>query len=255
MKSKNVFLRRLWFWIFISIIILCSIVGSVYFFGIKIIEAALFALNSPETATSHGQEIAKDVLIHLKSSMGFGLPAIGLFIFILGILLRWILGRSFLKYTDPSGPKKSEKQSEKTPQLKEKIIYKVDKNKEKLLYAHILSAFQREGQWVDFLNENLDLYEDEQIGAAVRNIQENCKKVLNSHFNLKPILGQNQGEEITLEEGFSPDTIKLVGNVQGSPPFKGIIRHKGWKIQKVDIPDFSGEQNTGILAPAEVEIL
>ena len=259
MKVKNVFLRRLSIWIFFSIIVLWGVAGLMFFFGFHTLDAVLNPLNSTESiameSTVKGQATATQLLSDFRSTMMFAMPAIGVGILVLGILIRWILGRSFKKYIGLLNGKKGEKKDATASQVKEKIVYKKDKNKEKLLYTHLLAAFQREGQWVDFLNENLDIYEDAQIGAAVRNIQEKCKKVLSSHFNLKPILAQDQGDDITLEEGFSPDTIKLVGNVHGAPPFKGVIRHKGWKIQKVDIPDFSGEQNLEVLAPAEVEIL
>ena len=253
MKKNKVYLRRLSLWIFFSAVILCLLVGSAYYFGLDLLEHELMTFNTSEHMMSQVQMLNQ----RLDDTMLFVLPAAALAVLVLAILLRWILGRSYKKHTAALESKKEAlpKKGKKTPEIKEKIIYKVDKNRERLLYSHILAAFQREGQWVDFLNENLEIYEDAQIGAAVRNIQENCKKVLNSHFQLKPVLSQEQGEDITLESGFSPDTIKLVGNVQGEPPFKGVIRHKGWKIQKMDIPDFSGEQDLDILTPAEVEIV
>jgi hypothetical protein len=107
---------------------------------------------------------------------------------------------------------------------------------------------------VDFLQEDLDMYDDEQIGAAVRNIHSSCRKIINKSLPLKPILDGNEGEEITVETGFDPDAIKLTGRVTGEPPFKGIIRHKGWRTKKLELPELSATKDPTIVSPGEVEI-
>ena len=118
----------------------------------------------------------------------------------------------------------------------------------------LLSLLQREARLVDFLEENLQDYDDAQIGAAVRNIQENCKKSLNTYIDPKAVIDQNEGEEITVPKGFDPSTVKLTGNVSGQPPFKGILNHRGWRIGRFDLPKLSGVVNPEIISPAEVEI-
>src|SRR5690242_11018654 len=44
--------------------------------------------------------------------------------------------------------------------------------------VQLLALLQREGRLLDFLQENIDGYSDDQIGAAVRDIHRGCKKVL-----------------------------------------------------------------------------
>ena len=107
---------------------------------------------------------------------------------------------------------------------------------------------------MDFLAEDLDAYEDEQIGAAVRIIHENCKGAMEKYISPKPIFEKQEGEEIEVEEGFDPGMIKLTGNVTGDPPFKGILRHKGWQSKPFKIPELSFKQNPLVIAPAEIEI-
>ena len=126
-----------------------------------------------------------------------------------------------------------------------------DQRRQSLL---LLSLLQREARLVDFLEENLQDYDDAQIGAAVRSVQENCKKSLNTYIEPKAVIEQNEGEEITVPEGFDPSTVKLTGNVSGQPPFKGILNHRGWRIGRFDLPTLSGVVNPEIIAPAEVEI-
>jgi len=123
------------------------------------------------------------------------------------------------------------------------------------LFLHLLSVLQREGRLVDFFSEDLNLYEDAQIGGAVRAIHENCKKAVNKSLALEAVIDRSEGEEIRVEPGFDPDAIKLTGNVTGDPPFTGILRHKGWRTRKLELPALSGVQDARIIAPAEVEIL
>lgn len=122
------------------------------------------------------------------------------------------------------------------------------------MFLYLLSLLQREGRLIDFLTEDLSLYEDAQIGAAVRGIHENCKKVIEKNLSPKPVLDSPEGESVTIEAGFDPGAVKLIGNVSGEPPFKGILRHRGWQSKREELPTLSGTQDAGILAPAEVEL-
>lgn len=121
--------------------------------------------------------------------------------------------------------------------------------------VQMLGILQREGRLIDFLQEDLGLYEDGQIGAAVRNIHQGCKDALYSYVDLKPILDESEGNEVTVPMGFDARAIRLTGNVAGDPPFKGIIRHRGWRVAKIELPQATSEQKKDwVLAPAEVEI-
>jgi hypothetical protein len=119
----------------------------------------------------------------------------------------------------------------------------------------ILSILQRQGRLVDFLEEDLASYEDSQIGAAVRSIHQGCKEALEQNVGLEAVYGEEEGAEVTVETGFDPQAVRLTGNVQGDPPFKGVLRHRGWRVVRVDLPLKSPDKEIDwILAPAEVEI-
>lgn len=126
----------------------------------------------------------------------------------------------------------------------------VDQPKEAL---QLLAFFQDEGRWIDFLVEDISAFSDEQVGAAARNIHAGCRKALKKLFEITPVLEGEEGEEVTVPKGFSPTSIKLVGQVAGTPPFKGIVRHHGWKVSRAEFPPKN--QDPHILAQAEVEIL
>ncbi|GAB6097925.1 hypothetical protein JCM14469_41790 [Desulfatiferula olefinivorans] len=130
----------------------------------------------------------------------------------------------------------------------------IEENARKRLFLHLIAVLQKEGRLLDFFNEKLDQYDDDQIGAAVRQIHENCAKALSRYLSLSPIIETSEGDTVTVPPGFDPAEIRLTGKVVGNPPFDGTLRHKGWKVDKLEIPTLSRQDNPAVLAPAEVDI-
>jgi hypothetical protein len=120
--------------------------------------------------------------------------------------------------------------------------------------AQTLSLFQREGRLIDFLQEDIEHYDDAQIGAAAREVHRGCKILLKEVFKISPVLKVAEGSYVEIEEDFDPAQIKLVGNIHGKPPFKGTLRHCGWKFTSVNLPESITRGKSDVLAPAEVEI-
>lgn len=118
----------------------------------------------------------------------------------------------------------------------------------------LLAILQREGRLIDFLQEDLSLYEDDQIGAAVRSVHAGCKQGLEAHIKLEPVVSDDEGSTITIPAGFDAHAIRLTGHVAGDPPFKGVIRHRGWRAAKVDLPQITNQANAQVVAAAEVEV-
>lgn len=118
----------------------------------------------------------------------------------------------------------------------------------------LLAALQEEGRLIDFLTEDIAPYSDEQVGAATRGIHASCAKALQSYVRLEPVLAGKEDDSVTVPAGFDPATIRLTGNVQGQPPFTGVLRHAGWKAASASIPPRAG-LDPRIIAPAEVEIV
>jgi len=117
----------------------------------------------------------------------------------------------------------------------------------------LLGMLQEEGRFVDFLAEDLAPYPDEQIGAAARGIHEGCRKALGERIAFEPVLRGSEGDEITVDAGFDSAAIRLTGNVGGAPPFRGVLRHTGWRVTRAALPARRGH-DPRLIAPAEVEI-
>ena len=119
----------------------------------------------------------------------------------------------------------------------------------------VLSVLQREARLVDFLKEDISGYANDQIGAAVRDVHRDAGGVLERLFGLQPVMTQSEGASVEVPAGSDAARVRLVGNVAGSPPFRGTLRHAGWEATKVQLPEWSGSAASArVVAPAEVEL-
>lgn len=119
----------------------------------------------------------------------------------------------------------------------------------------MLALLQRDGRLIDFFTEDIAPYQDAQVGAAVRDVHENCRKVLEHYLRLEPVMAEEEGRPVTVEPGFDPAAIKLIGNVTGKPPLRGLLRHGGWRVKEVNLPPLPAGNGRSIIAPAEVEVM
>jgi Domain of unknown function (DUF2760) len=119
--------------------------------------------------------------------------------------------------------------------------------------TQMLALLQRDGRLIDFLMEDLATYADSQIGAAVRDVHAGCRQALDRYFTLRPVLDDEEGRPVTIERGMDAAGIKIVGNVTGQPPLRGVLRHRGWEATRIELPPLPATGHN-ILAPAEVEV-
>lgn len=147
----------------------------------------------------------------------------------------------------------------KLPEKPEAVVKEKEKEippkKQRNDAVQILTILQRDGRLVDFLKEPLDSYSDAQIGAAVRDIHRDCVSVLDRVFGIEPLIENEEGTMLTVMPGFDPEQYRLTGNVTGNPPFKGAVKHHGWRITKQELPVWSGKDDSvNVIAPAEIEL-
>lgn len=119
----------------------------------------------------------------------------------------------------------------------------------------LLETLQREARFVDFIKEDLASYSDAQIGAAVRDIHRDCAAVLERIFAIRPVVSVMEGAEFELPQDFDSNRFRVIGNVVGSPPYRGKLVHHGWEATTCQLPVWQGSETaTRIIAPAEVEV-
>jgi len=117
----------------------------------------------------------------------------------------------------------------------------------------ILGILQRDSRLIDFLMEDISAYSDDQVGAAVRALHDQSRESLNRYLRLAPVIDGVEGSYTKIDAS-DASAVKLLGNVpaNGKAP-GGLLRHKGWRAEKIDLPPLPGPGAT-VIAPAEVEI-
>jgi len=119
--------------------------------------------------------------------------------------------------------------------------------------VQLLGILQRDSRLVDFLMEDVAAFSDEQIGAAVRTLHDQARESLARYVKLEPVIDGVEGT-YTKPASSDPAAVKFIGNVPAGKPTGGLLRHKGWRAGKVDLPPLSPKQDPTIIAPAEIEI-
>lgn len=118
----------------------------------------------------------------------------------------------------------------------------------------LLALLQREGRFVDFIEEDVASFADADIGAAARVVHAGCRKALREHVTFEAVRAEDEGARVTLEDGFDAEQVKLLGDVRGAAPFTGTLRHRGWKVTSITMPTGVGNHDARIVAQAEVEL-
>jgi hypothetical protein len=119
--------------------------------------------------------------------------------------------------------------------------------------TQLLTLLQRDGRLVDFLMEDLAPYSDAQVGASVRDVHAGCRTVLTRYLSIVPVMDEQEGETVMVDRGADLARVKIVGNLAGQPPYRAILRHRGWDAVHVELPPVPPAGGT-IIAPAEVEV-
>jgi uncharacterized protein DUF2760 len=117
--------------------------------------------------------------------------------------------------------------------------------------VQILSILQRDARLIDFLMEDVSSYSDEQVGSAVRDVQEQARKAMLRYLQLQPVIDGVEGT-YTKTDPADAAAIKLIGKVPASGKAPGgTLRHKGWRAQKIELPS---APPGNLIAPAEIEV-
>lgn len=264
MNGIKYFSRRILLWSFIIMMLLAILFNAAGYYSARLLLNTV-SIQVIKDASIYSDELKtglEKVLPVVNLVQTFYIPVVSSVFVIFTLILWFFLRGSIARFIRKSpldapqvpAPKKKDKKlldHDAEPVITKKELTETNKR----FYLHLLSVLQREGRLIDFFSEDLKMYEDAQIGAAVRSIQDNCKNALKKYLNPKAVVDQNEGDAISVPVDFDPNAIKLTGNVTGKPPFQGTLRHKGWRASRLDLPTLSNVKDLSIIAPAEVEIM
>jgi len=255
MKNSNKSFRQAGLWILVWFLVLGMLIAGLGYWEWGLLKGSLneFPQRVPDAQWVNEIELClRTVSLRVALILAGSWAVIG---FLLWLSLRSVIRRQVAGDAPvvPPGSVSAKKESlvrqEPSPEDKKR-----EAQRDQRRSLHLLSLLQREGRLVDFLQEDLHAYDDAQIGSAVRGIQEACSESLKKYVAPAPVIDKEEGESITVEEGFDANAIRLTGNVSGRPPFKGILQHRGWRTAGLNLPTLSGSPDPAIIAPAEVEI-
>jgi len=118
----------------------------------------------------------------------------------------------------------------------------------------LLAILQREGRFIDFVQEDMSGFGDAEIGAAARVVQEGCKRGLAEYLDITSVRTEAEGAAVTLDPGYDAHATRITGNLGGQPPYVGVLAHHGWRVTRIALPRLSDGHDPHIVAPAEVEV-
>jgi hypothetical protein len=144
---------------------------------------------------------------------------------------------------------------EASPPAAARVVPKLPEAADTTSALQLLALLQRDGRLVDFVEQDIASFSDAEIGAAARVVHEGCRKALRTHATFAPVRSEDEGARVVLDDGgFSPNEVKLSGNVGGKAPYRGVLRHRGWRAVRLELPVAVGEFDAAVIAPAEVEL-
>ena len=119
-----------------------------------------------------------------------------------------------------------------------------------------LGMLQEKGRLVDFLMDDINAYNDAQVGVAARVVHAGGKGVLQECFSIHPVRTEQEGSRVQVPAGYSADEYRLVGKITGQAPFSGVLVHRGWKTDTVNLPQVlhTATGRLPAIAPVEVEL-
>jgi hypothetical protein len=85
-------------------------------------------------------------------------------------------------------------------------------------------------------------------------VHEGCRKALHAHAEVEAIREEAEESPVRIDKGFDPAEIKLTGEVEGKPPYSGMLRHRGWRVRELKLPEAMEGHDFSVVAPAEVEL-
>jgi hypothetical protein len=161
---------------------------------------------------------------------------------------------------EPAKPEPKKAEAKKAEPAAEKPERKEPERKTPVAQYHrdgalsLLALLQREGRFVDFVRDSVDGASDADIGAAAREVHRGCRKVMDQHLSFEPVMPGNEEEKVSVPKGFDPAEVRLIGEAKGEPPFRGTLRHHGWRVVDAKLPTLAEGIDRTVIAPAEVEL-
>ncbi|MBW7875888.1 MAG: DUF2760 domain-containing protein [Candidatus Cloacimonetes bacterium] len=117
----------------------------------------------------------------------------------------------------------------------------------------LLSLMQREARFLDFTLEDISQLPDEQVGAVSRLVHGDLKKLIRQYMELKPVIDADEGQKVSLGQDRMPYEIQVASDRDVALPFTATLRHKGYRLVSINLPQKKHPEAVRVLMPAELD--
>lgn len=122
---------------------------------------------------------------------------------------------------------------------------------------NFVGLLQERSRLVDFAMEDISQQTDERVGVVARIVHQGVREVLQSCFAIAPLHDAREGETVAIGERENLN-IRVVGASAMPSQGQGVLLHRGWKAQAVNIARLTElEKQTivsQVITPAEVRV-
>lgn len=116
----------------------------------------------------------------------------------------------------------------------------------------LLAALQRDARLLDLVFENLDAYQDAQIGAAARPCLKQCRESLERLVPMQRVIEGEENTVVDIPADAAATRVRWVDDAAGGT--RGRLVHAGWCAKSVELPVWSGPKaDANVVAPAQVQ--
>ncbi|SMP66001.1 protein of unknown function [Neorhodopirellula lusitana] len=119
----------------------------------------------------------------------------------------------------------------------------------------LLATLQRDARLIDLIHENLDQYQDAQVGAAARPCLKQCRQSLDRMLKITRLVDAAENDSIEVPGDTSPARYRWIGEGASSQATNAKLVHAGWQATTTDLPKWSGATaDENVIAPAQITL-
>lgn len=116
----------------------------------------------------------------------------------------------------------------------------------------LLATLQRDARLIDLIHEDLDQYQDAQVGAAARPCLKQCRQSLDRMLKIERLVDAEENDSIPVAVDASPARYRWVGESTATSGQAKLV-HPGWRATATDLPQWSGvPEDADVIAPAQI---
>ncbi|MGR9106816.1 MAG: DUF2760 domain-containing protein [Gammaproteobacteria bacterium] len=117
----------------------------------------------------------------------------------------------------------------------------------------LLGLLQRDARFLDLVYEDIDQHSDRDIGLAARAFLLNCRQVVDTYFDVRPVINGSAGDPVLIKSDFDPSLVRFSDGDPFEPGAEYALDQPGWRATRCRLPDIDPGDNLRILVPAEVK--